>query len=291
MQNISFKATFSLLHADYVQLNKTWNYRNVSSPFYRIYLIDAGLGSLGDSDQSLILEKGYLYLIPSFTGCDHTCSDYLSQYYVHVLEESQNGFSLFANNRRVIKIKSIPEDFILFKKLLNLNPGRDLRRSDDPKDYQKQPLLKDVQQRNNDISFGAYVETNGIILQLLSRFFTSEFQIQAQQTRIAPKIESVLHFIHTHLSQSITVEVLADHVSQSPHYFSKLFLMATGQRPLAYLHQKRIERAQFLMLTTSMSLSEIASEIGFESLSYFSRTFKKVTGQSARQYYKANIIV
>ncbi len=289
MHNTGFKATFSLLHTDYVELNKSWNYKDVMSPFCRIYLIDGGEGSLGDTDQSLRLEKGYLYLIPSFTRCDHACQEYLSQYYVHILEENPAGLSLFAHNRRVIKIKSNPEDLIVFKRLLVLNPERDLRRSDDPKEYQNQPSLKDFQQRNNEIPFSAYLETNGLILQLLSRFLMEEELAFSQQTRLPAKIESAVSYIHAHLSETITVELLAEYVSQSTHYFSKTFLSATGQRPLEYIMQKRIEKAQFLMLTTPLSLSDIAIETGFESLSYFSRSFKKVVGQGARQYYRANI--
>ncbi|MDQ1085547.1 hypothetical protein BWI96_20520 [Siphonobacter sp. SORGH_AS_0500] len=288
MHNTGFKATFSLLHTDYVQLNKSWNYKDVMSPFYRIYLIDDGSGSLGDTDQALLLEKGYLYLIPSFTRCDHSCRDFLSQYYVHFLEDNPTGLSLFTYSRRVLKIPSIPEDFLLFKRLLQLNPGRDLRRSDDPREYQNQPLLKGFQQQNNDISFAAYVETNGLILQLLSRFLTDEEFLSSQRGRLSPKIEKTVLYIQTHLSEPMTVELLAGEVNQSAHYFSKTFLQATGQRPLEYLMQRRIERAQYLMLTTSLSLSEIAEETGFESLSYFSRSFKKITGQSASQYSQAN---
>lgn len=289
MHNTGFKSTFSLLHADYVKLNKSWNYKDVMSPFCRIYLIDGGEGSLGDTDQRLKLEAGYLYLIPSFTRCDHKCTDFLSQYYVHILEENPADLSMFAHNRRVIKIQYQPEDLSLFKRLLSLNPERDLRRSDDPGEYQKQPLLKDFQQRNNDIPFASYVETNGLILQLLSRFLTDEYLLSSQQTRLPVKIESALSYIQTHLSEPITVELLAGQVNQSTHYFSKTFLLATGQRPLEYVMHKRIERAQFLMLTTAVSLSEIALETGFESLSYFSRSFRKVVGQSPRQYYKANL--
>ena len=59
--------TFSLLNIDHVQLNRSWNYKNVISPFYRLYLIDGGTGALSNPEQSLKLEKGYLYLIPSYT--------------------------------------------------------------------------------------------------------------------------------------------------------------------------------------------------------------------------------
>jgi AraC family transcriptional regulator len=54
---------FSLLNADKVNLNKSWNYKNVISPFYRLYLIDHGAGTLSHPEQSMTREKGFLYLI------------------------------------------------------------------------------------------------------------------------------------------------------------------------------------------------------------------------------------
>jgi len=58
--------TFSLLHIDYVKLNERWNYTYVVSPYFRIYYIDEGEGSiLSKAKEKCRLEKGYLYIIPS----------------------------------------------------------------------------------------------------------------------------------------------------------------------------------------------------------------------------------
>ncbi len=60
----SLKNTFSLLNADYVKLNKTWNFKHVISPFYRMYLIDKGEGLLFNAHESQILAPNFLYLVP-----------------------------------------------------------------------------------------------------------------------------------------------------------------------------------------------------------------------------------
>jgi len=104
MNKIVHKSSFSLLNADYVQLNKSWNYKHIISPFYRLYLIEDGAGTLINSTDSVHLESGFLYLIPSFTLCNYHCENHLSQYYLQFLEESDDGTSLFASNRKIFKV-------------------------------------------------------------------------------------------------------------------------------------------------------------------------------------------
>jgi AraC family transcriptional regulator len=291
MNNNDFKSTFSLLNADYVRLNKTWNYRNVISPFYRIYLIDDGLGSLGDKDNDLILEKGFLYLVPSFTLCNHHCPNHLSQYYIHILEESTDGSSLFSANRKIHKIGSTEEDVCKFRRIIQLNPGRGLKGTDNPKEYEKQSTLTGFQQRNNLISLADYIETRGLIFQLVARFLKAENFRLAEDRKIPSKVLDAINYIQTHLHLAITVEQLAERASQNPNYFSRIFTKYTNERPLPYIQKKRVERAQYLILTTELPLSEIASDTGFESLSYFSRIFKSVSGQTPTHYKTNNSIV
>lgn len=127
--------SFSLLHVDYVKLNHHWNYYNVISPYYRIYYIDEGEGFISNDRDKILLEPGYLYLIPSFTVCNLTCCHYLSQYFIQFFEDSPNGISLFANNRKVMKVRAVAQDIENFKRLAEINPGRGINRSDNPKIY------------------------------------------------------------------------------------------------------------------------------------------------------------
>ena len=93
-----------------------------------------------------------------------------------------------------------------------------------------------------------------------------------------------ISYIQLNLNKEITVNHLAERANQHPDYFSRLFLQSTGERPIVYIHEKRIERAQYLITTSNMTFEQIATETGFESVSYFSRIFKKITGMSPRQY-------
>lgn len=278
------KFTFSLLNADCVHLNKNWNYRNIISPFYRLYLIDDGVGTLYTSSQSHVLKKGYLYLIPSFTICNYFCAEYLHQYYLHFTEESADGTSLFLWNRKIFKVRTNQADTANFKRLLQINPGRGLIKSEDPKDYEKRPIIESFQALNNLLHVSAYMETQGIILQLLSRFLASEHFQFGKENVIPSRISTAINYIQTNLEQNLTVGELAARANQNSDYFSRVFAEHMGERPLAYIQSRRIERAQFLITTTDLSFTEIAEQTGFESLSYFSRIFKNVTGQTASEY-------
>jgi AraC-like DNA-binding protein len=279
---------FSLLHIDYVKLNKKWNYDNVISPYYRIYYIDEGEGFITNKQGKIKLEQGYFYIIPSFTLCHLFCKEYLSQYFLHFFEESAEGISLFDNNRKVIKVPACEVDITNFKRLLQINPGRGINRSDNPKDYEKQAYYKSYQELNKTVSDAAYFETQGIILQFISRFINSRsFKTNAPDP-IPSKILEVMRYIQVHLGENLTINYLADKANLHRDYFSRLFLKYVDQRPLTYVHEKRIERAQYLIATTDLSFHEIAEKIGFENLSHFSKVFKKITSLTPGAYKKQN---
>jgi transcriptional regulator GlxA family with amidase domain len=137
----------------------------------------------------------------------------------------------------------------------------------------------------------AYVETNGILLQLLSRFLVPELFLLKDNSIIHSKVSDAINYIQTNLQTTITVADLAKRANHNPDYFSRLFYENTGERPLTYVQSKRIERAQLLLTTTDMPFYEIAAETGFENLSYFSRIFKNITGQTPSAYKKHSLVM
>ncbi|MBC7847528.1 MAG: helix-turn-helix transcriptional regulator [Flavobacterium sp.] len=289
MSKSIFKYSFSLLHVDYVKLNHNWNYNNVISPYYRFYYIDDGLGYISDSSSRLTLEPGYLYLIPSFTICNLNCDSYLSQYFIQFFEESPDGISLFTNNRSVMKLAATEIDIILVKKLLQSNPGRGINRSDNPKVYEKEAYYKEYRSLNDKMKTHLKFENQGILLQLISRFLNST-GFKSNNSQSAPsKILDTMSYVQLHLDENLTVTQLAKRVNQNQDYFSKQFLIHTGQRPLNYIHEKKIERAQYLIATTDKTFLEIAMDTGFSNLPHFSKVFKQIVSLTPGEYRHQNI--
>lgn len=282
----ALKHTFTLLNVDHVKLDARWNYKNVISPYFRLYYIDEGEGEISDVSAKIRLEPGFLYLIPSFTLCNLVCPNHLSQYFVQFFEESSDGISLFENNRSILKVKASQIDILNFTRLLEINPGRGINRSDNPRVYEKSIFYKEYQELNNLQNMSTFTETHGILLQLVSRFLTQEIFKYTDGSHVPAKILNAISYIQLNLGRDLSVTQLAKRANLHTDYFSRLFQQHTGERPVKYIHEKRTERAQYLMVTTQMTFSEIATQTGFENVFYFSKIFKKITGMSPGNYKK-----
>ncbi|HSC39494.1 MAG TPA: AraC family transcriptional regulator [Chitinophagaceae bacterium] len=280
------KHSFSLLNVDYVQLNDQWNYKNVISPYYRLYYIDKGEGLIYNAQQRLKLEAGFIYIIPSFTLCNLKCQASLGQYFIQFFEESADCISLFQHDRNLTKVEASATDILNFKRLLEINPGRGINRSDNPKVYEKSVYYREYQDLNNKQNVADYLETQGIIMQLVSRFLTGKCFPHNTPQAIPSKVLDTISYIQLNLKEALTIAALAKRVNQHQDYFSRNFMQYTGERPLHFIHQKRIERAQFLITTTNMPYNDIATNTGFDNLPHFSKVFKKMTGTTPNNYRK-----
>ena len=101
---------------------------------------------------------------------------------------------------------------------------------------------------------------------------------------VDPRIDRAAGFIQRHYNESHTVSSLAQQVALSPSRFAHLFRRQTGTTPMKYLERLRIARAQELLLTTGLSISEIGYQCGYDEPLYFSKVFRGSVGRSPRQF-------
>lgn len=278
------KNHFHLLNADAVRLGHSWNFINVISPYYRLYYIEDGTGYINSPAGRTPLAAGHLYLIPSFTLCDLHCENYLSQYFVQFFEESPDGISLFGHCREVLSVAASAIDVGNFKRLLEINPGRGINRSDNPKVYEKDVYYKEYTKLNELQTAATQFETQGIILQLLSRFMKSERFGISNQEAIPSAILAAISYIQINIAKPLKVSQLASDANLNTDYFSRIFHRYSGKSPVNFILEKRIERAQYLIMTTNIQYGEIARLTGFGNQQYFSRIFRKITGLSPKAY-------
>ena len=93
--------------------------------------------------------------------------------------------------------------------------------------------------------------------------------------------------IHARLADSqLTLKDLAYQLGFSASYLSVLIKKKLGLPFQDYLIQERMKKAQLLLLTTDLKIYEIADQVGFEDMNYFSQRFKQVVGVTPRQYKK-----
>ena len=92
------------------------------------------------------------------------------------------------------------------------------------------------------------------------------------------KLGRVLDHMHRHFDQPLHRDELAMLACLSPAHFHRLFLLATGSAPMDYLRQVRLRQAQQRLLTTALSMAEIAAQVGYEDVFAFSKFFKRACG-------------
>ena len=102
--------------------------------------------------------------------------------------------------------------------------------------------------------------------------------------RNADRIKTMLQFIQEHYAEDISVEQVASSASISPSECLRCFHDMIGTTPNQYLRGQRLQRAAELLCGTTLQVTAIAAQCGFEDSSYFARTFKKRTGMTPTQY-------
>ena len=101
------------------------------------------------------------------------------------------------------------------------------------------------------------------------------------------RLRSVISYINENYNEKIYVEKLADMITVSPDYFTKMFKESVGKTPIDYINGLRINRAMQLLYTTDMQMAELAEAVGFCNPNYFHKIFKQYMGQSPLSYRKS----
>jgi AraC-like DNA-binding protein len=105
-----------------------------------------------------------------------------------------------------------------------------------------------------------------------------------QENSEPPVITKARAYIHEHQTEEIKLGQVAKAVNMSSFYFCKMFKKVAGINFTDYVARVRIEKSKNLLLNPNLRVSEIAFEVGFQSLTHFNRVFKKILGQSPTEY-------
>ena len=85
-------------------------------------------------------------------------------------------------------------------------------------------------------------------------------------------------------SEPLDLDSLAAAALVSKFHFSRCFAAAYGETPMRYVTRRRIERAQDLLRSANLTVTEVAMMVGFSSLGSFSSRFSELVGESPRAY-------
>lgn len=149
--------------------NADWNWKNVNSPFTRLYYINEGIAKLKTPSGIHELKPNHLYLIPSFMLHSYICDSHFSHYYMHIYEDHQSESSFLEDWNFPFEIPASKLDLALFERLCDINPAMGLPQSD-PTTYDNSPTLIQNIIRNKQRTFSVKVESRGLFTNLYPVF-------------------------------------------------------------------------------------------------------------------------
>lgn len=108
-------------------------------------------------------------------------------------------------------------------------------------------------------------------------------------TGYAPIIRDVICYARIHLNDDLSLRNLAERFNINRTYLSTLFHQEMGTTLTDYINRLLIEYAAELLCHSQFTITDISLEVGFSDVSYFTRVFKKIMGQTPAQYVKMKL--
>lgn len=267
-QNILFKRDFldnlrvNIIFSAYTHCWQGWREFDYIPDFNKFYFICDGDGLIKICDEEFYPHKGQLVLMPAGIRQSYSTisKDTFKKYWCHFTAKigDINVFDFF-DVPYVIDIDNVNELEELFKELIALH---------------------------NDQKLSAMLREKAVMTEIIACFIEKANVEDFKVSRFASleKIDSVVKYIDSHISENLSVESLAEHFHFHPNYFTRIFKKYMGLPPIQYINKMRIERAKYLLRTTDLQINEIAAGTGFLDVYYFSRSFKSLTGYSPSDF-------
>jgi len=148
-------------------------------------------------------------------------------------------------------------------------------------------ILKNIEQEYRSpidgFSQNVMVSLIDVLLNYANRFYNRQFITRKPASNeLLVKLDDLLeqHFGNSSGTGLPTVKSIADHLHVSPNYLSDMLRVYTGQNTQQHIHNKLIEKAKEMLSTSSLSVAEVAYQLGFEHPQSFNKIFKRKTNIS-----------
>ena len=157
------------------------------------------------------------------------------------------------------------------------------------------PCVKALCRELREKPFGYELSVKAYVFALLACLFRehiySDTAIQPQTQNIEryDRIKPALNYMQVHLSEHISLDMLAHACNMSPAHFCRLFRQITCATPIQYLNNLRLHEAAVLLKKSDKNVAQIAAEVGFDDVGYLSRRFKEKFGLTPTQVKKQHI--
>lgn len=127
--------------------------------------------------------------------------------------------------------------------------------------------------------------TKALLLQILFLLFNNHMEISSRKSHKNSTLNrDIISYIGERYTADLTLMEIADKFHMSYKYFSRYFKNTFNTTLSDYIMKLRLERAELLLSSTELSVTEISLQTGFNNISFFIRSFKKAYGMTPLQY-------
>ncbi|MFD0961582.1 helix-turn-helix domain-containing protein [Paenibacillus chungangensis] len=252
----------NVLYAHQTQCSTEWQGLDYTPTYNKLYFIQEGKGWLQIGDKEYFPQPGQLCLMPA-----HTTQSF----------SSIDGRQPFLKYWCHFSIKAGPLDLFQWIGVPFCIDVADRQRME----Y----LFKQLINPDGHSEIITQIRRNGIMLEILASYL-EQVPVRMLQHRNEEinRLNVIQEYVDEHLHTSVSVEELAGIVHLHPNYFITFFKKHFGISPLKYVNRKRADRAKLLLLTTSLSVKEIADRTGFDDTNHFTKFFRKDAGVSPTEF-------
>ncbi len=147
-------------------------------------------------------------------------------------------------------------------------------------------LFQRILEAGNEERSGYQQYISGIVMHLLGYIYYRSKDNHYGDKSNVQKIDKARVLIREKINTNLSPEEIADELIMTYSWFRRLFKQYTGLAPAQYIAQLRLQHAKELLSTSLKSIKEIAVEMNYESVEYFSTQFRRQTKMTPTQYRK-----
>jgi len=248
-------------YGSYTHCSANWKEYHAANSFSKFYYIMDGECEIVMNDTIYHGCKGRLFLIPAHTSHSyyHISEDFVVKYWIHFVVNTND------------------EKFLLN---LNLPPYVDVGI-----DNELIKCFQDIFVQSTANTLVASLGVKANLLTLLFKYISYSGKNELiMNTKNTQNLYPVISYINNHLQNKLTINELSSIMHMHPNYFIRLFKKEMGVPPLKYINNLRVEHAKALLENTSLPISEVMVQVGFNDLSTFSNFFKHYTSYNPRAF-------
>ncbi len=276
----NMKSNLLMLNVGHAVHEADWNFKDIMSPFTRIYYVTEGTANVTIGSRTYGLTPGNMYIIPAFTRHTDACDCRFCHYYVHIYEDVSSEESLIDRYDFPFEIPGSDIDRELFEELCSNNVQMALKVAD-PRIYDNKTSLIECVRLNRERPLWDRLESMGIICRFLGRFMKES---KPKYDTTDARVREAIAMMHSSSGESLKINDIAKSVHMTPDHFIRLFKKELGYTPARFAIDRKMMQAMLMLASEPMMIKEVAYTLGYDNLSYFTRLFRRHTGFTPREY-------